>query len=80
MALSSNKIKTTPQYDYKDVLIEPCKSNILSRSKVFLERLFSFRQGFSLECVPIIAANMDTVGTLEVYEVLSKKKYRNSIS
>jgi GMP reductase len=73
MALSSNKIKTTPQYDYKDVLIEPCKSNILSRSKVFLERLFSFRQGFSLECVPIIAANMDTVGTLEVYEVLSKK-------
>ena len=69
----ASKIKTAPQYDYKDVLIEPCKSNVTSRSKVFLERLFKFNQGSALECVPIIAANMDTVGTFEVYEVLSKQ-------
>jgi GMP reductase len=69
-----NKIKTSPQYDFKDVLIEPCKSSVTTRSNVFLERLFTFKQNnTTLECVPIIAANMDTTGTFEVYDVLSKK-------
>ncbi len=69
-----SKIKTSPQYDFKDVLIEPCKSSVTTRSNVFLERLFTFKQNnTTLECVPIIAANMDTTGTFEVYDVLSKK-------
>jgi hypothetical protein len=32
------KIKTDPQYDFKDVLIEPQRSHLTSRSQVFLER------------------------------------------
>lgn len=73
MTSQVNKIKTTPQYDYKDVLIEPRKSNVISRSKVMLERLFTFNNGSSVEALPIIAANMDTVGTFEVYQELSKQ-------
>ena len=41
-----------------------------------LERVFSFSNGSNVEAVPIIAANMDTVGTFEVYNVLSKLNYK----
>ena len=52
--------------DYKDVLIIPKRSNLSSRSEVNLERTFTFRSGNSWKGVPIIAANMDGVGTLEM--------------
>jgi GMP reductase len=67
------KIKLDPQYDFKDVLIEPRRSCISSRSSVFIERRFSFRHSCKKwDGVPMIAANMDTTGTFEVYEVLAK--------
>ena len=67
------KIKLDPQYDFKDVLIEPRRSSISSRSQVYLERLYRFKHSNqSWEGVPIIAANMDTTGTFDVYKVLSK--------
>ena len=52
--------------DYKDVLIIPKRSNLSSRSEVNLERTFTFRSGNSWKGVPIIAANMDGVGTFEM--------------
>lgn len=65
-------IREDPQYDFKDVLIEPKRSNVKSRSKVMMERFFNFGHN-SWEGLPVIAANMDTTGTFEVYDVLSKR-------
>jgi GMP reductase len=58
--------------DYKDVLITPKRSSLSSRSEVNLERTFTFRSGNSWKGVPIIAANMDGVGTLEMDIELQK--------
>jgi len=60
--------------DYKDVLITPKRSTLSSRSQVNLERTFTFRSGNSWNGVPIIAANMDGVGTLDMDEELNKHK------
>ena len=58
--------------DYKDVLITPKRSSIQSRSNVKLERTFTFRSGNSWWGVPIIAANMDGVGTFEMDRKLNE--------
>lgn len=60
--------------DFKDVLITPKRSTLASRSLVNLERTFTFRSGNSWKGVPIIAANMDGVGTLQMDEELNKHK------
>jgi GMP reductase len=52
--------------DYKDVLITPKRSTIDSRSKVVLRRHYKFRSGNEWFGVPIIAANMDGVGTFDM--------------
>ena len=66
--------------DYKDVLIRPKRSTLKSRSQVRLERKFTFRNyepPFPLnvkddhyEGIPIMAANMDGVGTFEMADTL----------
>tara|TARA_B100000424_G_C22932302_1_gene495919 strand:+ start:808 stop:1866 length:1059 start_codon:yes stop_codon:yes gene_type:complete len=61
-------------YDYKDVLILPKASNINSRNEVILTRTFKFKNGETWYGVPIIASNMTTVGTLNVYKTLVKHK------
>ena len=69
------KIETTPQLDFNNVLIRPKRTTICSRSEVDLEREFTFAHSTQKwKGVPIIAANMDTTGTFEVYNVLSKHK------
>tara|TARA_B110000305_G_C19462727_1_gene655693 strand:- start:4281 stop:5306 length:1026 start_codon:yes stop_codon:yes gene_type:complete len=70
-----NKIEFGEKLDFNNVLIRPKRSTIDTRSKVNLKRSFKFRNSL-LEWtgVPIIAANMDTTGTFEVYECLSKYK------
>ena len=45
-----------------------------SRSEVNLTRKIRFENGVEWEGIPIIAANMTTIGTLDVYKVLSKYK------
>jgi len=60
--------------DYKDVLITPKRSTLASRSEVKLDRKFKFKHGGEWSGVPIIAANMDGVGTLEMAEELNKHK------
>lgn len=58
--------------DYKDVLIIPKRSTLSSRSQVKLERSFKFRNGNEWTGVPIIAANMDGVGTLQMDRALNE--------
>ncbi|MBL8254496.1 MAG: GMP reductase, partial [Candidatus Competibacter sp.] len=49
---------------FKDVLIRPKRSTLSSRTQVSLERTFKFRHtGRAWTGIPIMAANMDTVGT-----------------
>ena len=60
--------------DFKNVLILPKKSNLNSRKEVVLERTIFFQNGVKWTGIPIIAANMTTIGTLDVYKVLSTYK------
>ena len=69
------KIDYTPQLDFNSVLIRPKRTTISSRSQVNLERTFTFpNTKTTWTGVPVISANMDTTGTFEVYDVLSKFK------
>ena len=69
------KIETTPQLDFHNVLIRPKRTTISSRSQVNLEREILFPHStLKWKGVPIIAANMDTTGTFEVYDELVKHK------
>ena len=59
--------------DFKDVLIRPKRSTLKSRADVDLTREFIFRNSKkTYEGIPIIASNMDTVGTFEMAIQLSK--------
>ena len=57
--------------DYSDVLIRPKRSTLTSRYDVDMTRTFKFvHSGRSWSGVPIMASNMDTVGTPQMYERL----------
>ena len=59
--------------DYKDVLIRPKRSTLKSRSQVQLERKFTFRHSkHDYEGVPIMASNMDGVGTFAMADKLAE--------
>ena len=69
------KVETDTKLDFNDVLIRPKRTKLSSRSEVNLEREIYFPISKQYwKGVPIIAANMDTVGTYDVYKVLSKHK------
>ncbi|MBN9311756.1 MAG: GMP reductase [Chryseobacterium sp. 39-10] len=69
------RIENELKLGFKDVMIRPKRSTLKSRSQVSLERTFTFcNSGKKWSGVPIIAANMDTVGTFEMAEELSKEK------
>ena len=57
--------------DYSDVLIRPKRSTLTSRYDVDMTRTFKFvHSGKTWSGVPIMASNMDTVGTPQMYERL----------
>ena len=69
------KIDNQVKYDFCDLLLRPKRSDLSSRSEVSLEREFTFKYSKrTWTGVPIIASNMDTVGTFEMYYALSKLK------
>jgi len=73
-------IESDVKLDFKDVLIRPKRSFLSSRSQVSVERSFTMKHsGKSWTGVPIIAANMDTVGTFEMAKALSKHKIITAI-
>jgi len=79
------RIEEDVKLDYKDVLIRPKRSTLGSRKEVDLSRIFTFRnytpQDMSMEMIrpedgnyigiPIMAANMDGVGTFEMADQLA---------
>jgi len=70
-----NKIEQDDKLDFSNVLIRPKRSTINSRSEVDLSRTFKFMySSYKWSGIPIIAANMDTTGTFEVYSILSTFK------
>ena len=66
------KIIHETKLDFSDVLIKPKRSNLKSRSEVDLYRTFNFpHSNRTLSCVPIVAANMDTTGSISMAEALN---------
>lgn len=65
------RIDNEIKLDFKDCLIRPKRSTLKSRSEVNLQRDFTFKHsGRQFSGIPIIAANMDGVGTLDMMEAL----------
>ena len=78
------RIEEDMKLDYKDVLIRPKRSTLGSRKEVDLERGYTFRN-YKPEFpdsanerhwrgIPIMAANMDGVGTFEMADKLAEGK------
>nr|WP_199000453.1 GMP reductase [Flavobacterium sp. ASV13] len=74
------RIETDLKLGFKDVMIRPKRSTLKSRSEVSLERNFKFLHSTaSWTGIPIMAANMDTVGTFEMAKVLAREKLFTAI-
>jgi GMP reductase len=65
------RIEDEVKLDFKDVLIRPKRSTLSSRKEVDLNRTYKFKHsGFEWTGVPIMASNMDGVGTTTMAEAL----------
>jgi len=78
------RIESDIKLDYSDVLIRPKRSTLGSRKEVALERQFAFRnyepafehenwEDHHYQGVPIMASNMDGVGTMAVADKLASE-------
>jgi len=64
-------INNEVKLNFSDVLIQPRNTELTSRSEVNLEREFKFKNTNQIwKGIPLIASNMDTVGTVEMYHSL----------
>jgi GMP reductase len=69
------RIEEDIKLDFKDVLFRPKRSTLSSRKEVDLERKYTFKHsGKVYNGIPIMAANMDGVGTLTMAEEISRHK------
>ena len=69
------RIKPDTKLDYKDVLLEPKRSQLTSRKDVEMERDFTFlNSGKTFKGIPIMASNMDGVGTFSMAKVLQNNR------
>lgn len=67
------RIEEGAKLDFKDVLIRPKRSTLASRKDVDIAREFTFKwSGRKFKGVPIVAANMDGVGTFAMAEAFEK--------
>jgi GMP reductase len=74
------RIEADIKLGFKDVMIRPKRSTLSSRSEVSLVRKFKFmHSGKDWEGIPIIAANMDTVGTFGMAAVLAEHNLLTAI-
>jgi len=65
------RIEDDIKLDFKDVLIRPKRSTLASRKEVDLKRTYKFKHSKTTWTgVPIMASNMDGVGTLEMAHAL----------
>ena len=69
------RIEEDVKLDFRDVLIRPKRSTLGSRSEVILTRRYRFRHSkYEYNGVPIMAANMDGVGTIEMAMALHRQR------
>ena len=69
------RIEEDVKLDFKDVLIRPKRSTLSSRKQVDLHRSYKFKHsGRQWIGVPIMASNMDGVGTFAMAEALAEHK------
>lgn len=74
------RVESDLKLGFKDVMIRPKRSTLKSRSEVSLERAFKFLDSpLQWKGIPVMAANMDTVGTFEMAEALRKNKLFTTI-
>ena len=67
------RIEEDIKLDYADVLFRPKRSTLSSRKDVELKRTYRFKYSkHQWSGTPIIAANMDGVGELEIAKSLAK--------
>ncbi len=67
------RIEQELKLGFKDVLFRPKRSTLKSRSQVELTREFTFKHsGRQWSGTPVIAANMDSVGSFEMAKALSE--------
>lgn len=67
------RIEEDIKLDFKDVLIRPKRSTLSSRKEVDISREYKMRwSGKTFKGVPVIAANMDGVGTFEMAKAFMK--------
>ena len=83
------RIEPEIKLDYKDVLLRPKRSELTSRKDVNLMRTFKFKnaggegsdpESYGWTGVPIVASNMDTVGTFETAKALAQHHMLTCIS
>jgi len=78
------RIEQDTKIDYANVLIRPKRSTLGSRKQVDLERQFAFRnyepafehknwENYHYRGIPIVASNMDGVGTMAVADKLASQ-------
>ena len=77
------RIENDVKLDYSNVLIRPKRSVLKSRSEVILKRQFNFinyipdfpacSDDYHYDGIPVMAANMDGVGTFKMADTLSKQ-------
>jgi GMP reductase len=68
------RIESDVKLDFKDVLIRPKRSTLGSRSDVDVNRTFRFlHTGSEWSGFPLIAANMDVIGTTAMARALGKR-------
>ncbi|MGF1692571.1 GMP reductase [Photobacterium kagoshimensis] len=74
------RIEQDLKLGFKDVLFRPKRSTLKSRSQVELTREFTFKHsGRQWSGVPIIAANMDSVGSFEMAASLASHNVMTAI-
>lgn len=69
------RIENDIKLDFSDVLIRPKRSTLASRKDVDLNRTYEFKHSkFRWSGVPIMASNMDGVGTFEMAKALQQHR------
>jgi len=68
------RIEPDIKLDFNSVLLRPKRSVLGSRKDVELTREFTFKSHNKYNGVPIMASNMDGVGTMEMADTLAEQK------
>ena len=69
------RIEDEVKLDFKDVLIRPKRSTLSSRKEVDLKRTYKFKHSDrEWTGIPIMASNMDGVGTIQMALAMQKEQ------